>query len=87
MLGKYTSEGVKGATPDRTKKIVDMVAKCGGKVETMFALLGDYDLAFRASYPGTAEAMKASFAVSKATGISFSTYPAMPIEEFDRLLA
>jgi uncharacterized protein with GYD domain len=87
MLGKYTAEGIKGAAPDRTKKIMDMVAKCGGKVETMFALLGEYDLGFRVQFPGTTEAMKASFTVSRATGISLTTLPAMPIEEFDKLLS
>lgn len=86
MLGKYTTEGVKGASASRTKKIADMIGQCGGKVEAMFALLGEYDLAFRVSFPGTAEALKASFTVAKATGITFSTHAAITVEEFDRLM-
>jgi uncharacterized protein with GYD domain len=86
MLGKYTTEGVKGASPDRTKKIQNLIQQSGGKVEAMFALLGEYDLAFRVSFPGPTEAMKASFAVARATGISFSTHAAIPVEEFDKLI-
>ena len=87
MLGKYTTEGIKGASADRTKKIQDLIQKCGGTVEAMFALLGEYDLAFRVSFPGPAEAMKASFAVARTTGISLSTHAAVRVEEFDRLIS
>ena len=86
MLGKYTAAGIRGATPQRTKEITDLISRCGGKVEAMFAVLGEYDLVFRVSCPGPAEAMKVSFAVSKASGISFTTMPAVPVEEFDKLL-
>jgi uncharacterized protein with GYD domain len=86
MLGKYTTEGVKGASASRTKKIADLIGECGGKVEAMFALLGEYDLAFRVNFPGTAEALKASFNVAKATGITFSAHAAITAQEFDRLM-
>lgn len=86
MLGNYSSEGVKGATAARTKKIVSLIEKGGGKVNALYALLGQYDLAFLAQFPGVPEAMQASFAVSKATGIAFTTLPALPVEEFDKLL-
>lgn len=36
--------------------------------------------------PGVNEAIRASIALSKAFGIAFSTAPALPIEEFDKLV-
>jgi uncharacterized protein with GYD domain len=51
----------------------------------MYAVLGKYDLAFIVDFPGTAEAMKASIAVTRLTGIGFTTSPAISIEEFDRM--
>jgi uncharacterized protein with GYD domain len=87
MLGKYSAEALKGASPSRTKKANAMIEKCGGKVASIYALLGGYDLALLVEFPGLAEAMKASLTISKATGVALATHPAMPVEEFDQLLA
>ena len=87
MLGKYSSEAMKKITAERTKKAVNLIEKVGGKVESMYALLGENDLAFIVSFPGTQEAMKASIALTKLTDISFSTYPAIIIEEFDKIVS
>jgi len=38
------------------------------------------------TFPGVEQAMKASVAISKTTGISFTTSPAVPVEEFDKLM-
>ena len=86
MLGKYSPEAMKGMSAGRTKKTHSIVKKFGGEMQSMYALLGEYDLAFFASYPGISEAMKASVALSKATNISFTTSPATTIEEFDKLI-
>lgn len=85
MLGKYSTEAVKGIAAERTKKAVEAMEKTGGKVNSMYALLGKYDVVFIVDFPGTAEAMKASVAVTQLTGISFITFPVISIEEFDRL--
>jgi uncharacterized protein with GYD domain len=53
----------------------------------MYALLGPYDLVFIVDLPGTQEAMKASVKLSKATGIAFTSCPAMTVEHFDKLMA
>ena len=37
-------------------------------------------------FPGVNEAMKTSVALNKALGISFSTVPALRIEDFDKLV-
>ena len=87
MLGKYSLEGVKGIAAGRTQKVVELIKNCGGEVSSMYALLGEHDLLFVADFPGTKEAMKASVALSKLTGISFSTAVAMAVEDFDKLTA
>lgn len=85
MLGKYSGESIKGITPERTKKVRDAVKKAGGKVDLIYLLLGAYDLAFIVDFPGNNEAMKASVELAKLTGISFTTSPAVPAEEFDKM--
>lgn len=85
MLGKYSLEGVKGIRAERTKKVVAAIKKAGGRVNSMYALLGSFDLAFVVDFPTVAAAMKASIAVTRLTGIGFTTSAAMSIEEFDRV--
>ena len=87
MLGKYSAAGVQGAKPARTKKAAALIEKCGGQVKSCHALLGRYDLAALVDFPGVKEAMKASFHLSKATGIAFSSLPAVSVEEFDQLIS
>jgi uncharacterized protein with GYD domain len=86
MLGKYSVDGVKGIAAERTKKVVEIIQKSGGKVNAMYALLGKYDLSFVVDFPGNDDAMKASIAITKLTDIGFITCPAIPIEEFDKIL-
>lgn len=86
MLGKYSVEGIKGIAAKRTKKVVEIIKKSGGKVNAMHALLGRYDIAFVVDFPGNANIMKASIAITKITGIGFTTCPAIPVEEFDKIL-
>ncbi len=85
MLGKYSAEAIKNINPARTRKAVEVFRKAGGDVIATYALLGDYDLALLVDLPGVKEAMQASIALSKLTGIGFITLPAVPVEEFDRL--
>lgn len=86
MLGRYSLEAVKGITPERTKTVVSTIESVGGKVESMYALLGCHDLAFIVDFPGLNEAMKASIAITKASGISFNTSVATTVEEFDKII-
>ena len=86
MFGKYSAEAMKGLSKDRTAKAKALVAKYGGEIKAAYALLGKTDLLVIADLPSTAEAMKASLALTRLTGIGFTTSPAMPIEEFDKLI-
>jgi len=53
----------------------------------LYALLGKYDIVLIADFPGVAEVMKASIALNKLTNISFTSFPAVSIEEFDKVIA
>jgi uncharacterized protein with GYD domain len=86
LFGRYTAESIAKVSPERTKKAYEVVTRHGGKIESIFALLGEHDLVIQAELPGTEEAMKASVALTRATGISFSTHAALPVERFDQVL-
>ncbi len=85
MLGKYSQEAIKGISAERTKKAVSIIEKSGGKVNSMYALLGNYDLALVVDLPGISEAMKASIALTDLTAISFTTSPTISVEDFDKI--
>jgi uncharacterized protein with GYD domain len=85
MYGKYSQDAMKGISADRTKKALDAIARSGGKVDSMFALLGKYDIVLITDFPAVADVMKASIALDKLTGISFTSFPAISIEEFDKI--
>lgn len=86
MTGKYSAESVKQISGERTVKAGQIVQQCGGTIVGGYATLGDADLLVIAEFPGVAEAMKASVGLNKALGISFSTTPALRIEDFDKLV-
>jgi uncharacterized protein with GYD domain len=85
MFGKYSANAVKGMTPQRTRSVVEIIERSGGKVNAMYALMGSYDLAFVVDFPGNSEVMKASIGITKATDIGITSSPAMTVEEFDRI--
>ncbi|MFH1189892.1 MAG: GYD domain-containing protein [Candidatus Omnitrophota bacterium] len=87
LYGKYSQEALKSISGDRTKKALEVIAKNGGKVSSMYALLGKYDIVLITDFPGIAEVMKASIALGKMTGIAFTSFPAITIEEFDKITA
>lgn len=87
MFGKYSSEAYKGISSERTEKAIDLINKQGGKVVSMYAVLGEHDLVFTLDFPDTEKAIAASVALNKLTGISFTTSPVVEVEKFDRLVA
>jgi uncharacterized protein with GYD domain len=87
MYGKYSQGAIKGISSGRTKKALAVIAKAGGKVNSMYALLGKYDIVLITDFPSLAGVIKASVALNKLTGIAFTSFPAITIEEFDRILA
>ena len=87
MFGKYTSKAIEEISAERTAQAVNEIKKLGGAVNAMHVLLGEYDLVFCVTLPGIDEAVKASLTLSKLTGISFTTCPAVTVEAFDKLVA
>jgi len=85
MLGRYTLEGMKGISAERTDKAAALIKKCGGEVKGGYALLGKDDLILIVDLPGNEQAVKASLGLTKLTGIAFTTSPAVTIAEFDKL--
>lgn len=85
MFGKYSSEAIKGMSAGRTKQATEIIGDYGGSVKSMYALLSDKDLVLITEFPGIDEVMKASVALTKLTGIAFTTSPAVAVEDFDRM--
>ena len=85
MLGKYSAEATKEIDAKRTEKAVGIIKKHGGKLIEALILLGDYDMAVCIELPGISEAVQVSVALNKLTGISFQTYPAITMTEFDKM--
>jgi uncharacterized protein with GYD domain len=86
MFGKYSSDALKGISPKRTEKAVELIRKNGGKVVSMYAVLGEHDLVFTLDFPDAEKALATSVALNKLTGISFMTSPVVEVEKFDKLM-
>jgi len=85
MLGKYSAEATKEIDAKRTEKALNIIKKYGGNLIEALILLGDYDLALCVELPGVPDALLVSVALTKLTGISFQTYPAITVTEFDKM--
>ena len=85
LFGKYSEQALKKIRPERTRKVIGTIQKFGGRVKSVYALLGANDLVFIVNLPSAAQATMVSIALARMTGISFTTSPAIPVEEFDKL--
>ena len=87
MFGKYSSKALKEIGGERTEKAINLIEKYGGNVSSIHALLGEYDLVIIVNFPDIEQVMKAAVALKKMTGISFATFPAIPVKEFDKIVS
>ena len=87
MFGKYSSESLKDISSERTEKAVEVIKKNGGKVISMYAVLGEHELVFTLDFPDAEKALAASVALNKLTGIAFTTSPVVEVEKFDKLVS
>ena len=87
MFGKYTSEALRGISPERTEQVVEVIEGNGGKVISMYAVMGEHDLVFTLDFPESENAFATSVALNRITGISFTTSPVVDVEMFDSLIA
>ncbi len=86
LLGQYTMESVKQISAKRTEKATELIKQHGGKVKDGFALLGENDILLILDAKDVQSAMKISVGLSKLLDISFTTSPAVSMEEFDKLV-
>ena len=84
MLGRYSGNAVKHISAARTEECSRVIEALGGEIILIDALLGDFDLALIVKFKTNVEAMRASLKMQRETGIAFTTYPAVSVEEFDR---
>ncbi len=87
MIGKYSSEAVRDISSNRTDKSIHLIKELGGKVHSMYTLLGGYDVVVTVDFPDLKTAMKASLGLTILTGIGFSTYPAISVSDFDMMIS
>ncbi len=85
LFGKYSLDSVGKISAKRSADAQGLIKTNGGKVQAGYALLGEHDLVIIADFPSTEQAMKTSLGLAKMLGISFTTAPAVSMEEFDRL--
>lgn len=86
MTGKYSSEAVKKISGERTTQATQIIKECGGNTIAVYATLGEGDILAIVEFPGINELIKASIGLNEALGISFASVPALPIEDFDKLV-
>jgi uncharacterized protein with GYD domain len=86
MFGKYTPESVQNISVERTQAAVDTIKKMGGEVNAMHVLLGEYDLLICVKLASIEDAVKASVALARLTGIAFTTCPGVEVGVFDQLV-
>ncbi len=86
ITGIYSSDAIESINAGRTNDAEKMIEQFGGKVNAMYALMGEVDLVLIVDFPDFKKAMQASVALSKLTGIAFSSAPAVSVAEFDQLM-
>ena len=87
LTGTYGADAIKGISRKRTADVTKMIEDIGGKLVSVYLLLGEKDLVIIAEFPGLKEAIIGSVSISKITGISFTTNPAITAKEFDEFMA
>ena len=87
MEGRYSLEAVSGVSAARTQKAAEIAQKYNGSIKSIYALLGNKDILIIAEFPDVNSAMKASVVFSREFKISFSTHPAVKVEDFDRMMS
>ncbi len=86
LFGQYSHEAIKDISAKRTEKVRELIEKFGGSVKAEYVLLGDTDIVIVLEAPDNASVMKISVGLSKMSGISFTSAPAVTFEEFDQYM-
>ena len=86
LFGKYSLEGLNGIKAERTDAVCSLIKELKGELTAMYALMGVHDVVLILEMPDLDQAMQASVALTRLTGISFTTSPAIKAEKFDLLV-
>lgn len=89
ILSTLTDEGWKHIKqkPERIIEVNKEIEAMGVKVQKQYALLGDYDFANIVEAPDNETVMKMSLELGSRGSVQFTTFPAVPVEEFINSLA
>ena len=83
MFGKYSPMALEGASAARTKRVEQLVDRYDGKLRALYVILGEKDILLIVDLPSIEDAIKVSTNLTRLTGISFTTSPAISAEDFD----
>jgi uncharacterized protein with GYD domain len=86
LFGKYSLESVQEISAARTEQAMELIKENGGAFKSGYATLGEQDIVIVVDLPGIEQAIKVSVGLAKMLGISFTTSPAVSLEEFDRIV-
>jgi len=70
----------------RTAQAREVITKNGGKIISMYAVMGEHDLVFTIDFDTSDKALATSVALYNLTGIHFITSPVVDVEQFDKLI-
>ena len=84
MFGRYSAQSLKGIGPQRTEDTKALIKEHGGELKQGYAVAGGNDIVLIVELPDNARAMAVSAALTKMTGVAFTTSPAVTLEEFDK---
>ncbi len=86
MFGKYSVASLNAVSAERTEAVASLVRELRGELKAMYAMLGVHDVILILDMPDLEQAMQASVALTRLTGICFTTAPAVEVERFDELV-
>ena len=75
MFGKHTQDSLKDVSVQRTKIAAKIIEKNGGKVISMYVVMGEHELVLTLDFPDAEKAMCASMGLKMLTGISLYSLP------------
>ena len=74
LTGTYGADAIKGISRKRTVDVTKTIEGVGGKIISIYLLLGEKDLVIIAEFPGLQEAIKGSISISKITAEEFDEF-------------
>ena len=77
-------QALKGIGPGRTEETKVIIKEHGGELKAGYAVAGGLDIILIVELPDNSRAMAVSAALTKLTGVSFTTSPAVTLEDFDK---